>query len=286
MVNFTKFRNPVTELAEGVENVSLGGFTVPSVRAVAGQEYRSVYGFDWYRDENGVMLINDDPDDNHPDGYPFPDERSMVPIGNINPEWTANMTNTLTYKGVTFSFLIDVKKGGRMYNGTAFAMNFFGTHERTTNRSVTYLPNGQIDFDNTPAENLVIYDGVYGHLDADGNPVSSGTTNTTPVVNDQGWFMGYGSNFGGGPSVAAMENGGWVRLREISLSYSFPKSIIGDSWLRGLEVYFVGKNLWLNTPYTGVDPETSLMGSSNAQGMDYFNMPGTKSYNFGLKVRF
>lgn len=287
MVNFTKFRNSVISLAEGVDNVSLGGFVVPSVRAVAGQEYRSVYGIDWARDANGNMLINDDPTDAHTDGFPFPnDAAGMVPIGNVNPDWTANMTNTLSYKGITFSFLIDVKHGGSTYNGTAFAMNFMGTHGRTSNRDVTYLANGQIDYANTPAENLVVYDGVLGHLDADGNVVTSGVTNTTSVVNDQNWYRGYGSNFGGGPSIGAMENGGWVRLREISLAYNFPKSIIGDSWLKGLEVYFVGKNLWIDTPYTGVDPETSLLGSSNAQGMDYFNMPGTKSYNFGLKLRF
>jgi len=287
MINFTKFRNPVTSLANGVDNVGLGGFTVPSSRAVVGQEYRSIYGIDWARDDQGRILINDDPTNAHKLGAPFPDDnQGQVPIGNFNPEWTANMTNTLTYKGIRFSFLIDIKKGGKIYNGTAFAMNFFGVHERTLSRDVTYLPNGEIDFANTPAENIIVYDGVLGHQDADGNPVTSGVQNTTPVVNDENWYEGYGSNFGGGPSFAAMENGGWVRLREISLAYTFPKSIIGDSWLKGLEVYFIGKNLWLNTPYTGIDPETSLLGSSNAQGMDYFNMPGTKSYNFGLKLRF
>ncbi len=288
MVNFTKFRNPVTELAPGVDNVTLGGFTVPSSRAVVGQEYRTIYGIDWVRDAQGRVVINDDPTDAHPDGYPFPnDAAGQVPIGNFNADWTANMTNTFSFKGVRLSFLIDIKRNGRMYNGTMFAMNYFGTTERTVNREVSYLPNGQIDFDNTPAENIVVYDGVYGHFDADGNIVTSGVTNTTPVVNDENWYEGYGSNFGGGPSVAAMENGGWVRLREISLGYTFPKSIIGGlKWLQGLEVYFVGKNLWLDTPYSGIDPESSLLGSSNAQGMDYFNMPGTKSYNFGLKLRF
>ena len=151
LANYTRFTNVVTKLAEGVPSIFLGGFTVPQVRAVAGEEYRSIYGFDWFRDENGTMLINDDPTDNYPDGYPMPDERQMVPIGNVNPDWTANITNILSYKGFRLSFLIDITSGGMMYNGTGFAMNYFGTHGRTVNREVSYTPEGTIDFDKTPA---------------------------------------------------------------------------------------------------------------------------------------
>lgn len=281
--NFTKFTNIVTGLADGVDNVFLGGFTVPQVRAVVGLEYRSIFGFDWYRDENGNVLINDDPTDNYRDGYPMADERKMVPIGNFNPDWTGNLTNTFTYKNASLSFLIDVKKGGMMYNGTAFAMNYFGVHKRTEKREVYYTPQGTIDFENTPAENIVVMDGVYGHVDADGNPVSSGVTNVTPVVQDEDWFEGQGSNFGGGPSVAAMEPADWVRLRDVTISYDFNEIIKG---IDNIQLYATGKNLWLSTPYTGIDPETNLGGATNAQGMDYFNNPGTKTYVVGVKFTF
>lgn len=281
--NFTKMKNTVVELAEGVDNLFLGGFTVPQVRAVAGQEYGSIFGEDWYRDENGNVIINDDPTDNFRDGYPFTDTRSMVPIGNVNPDWTANITNTFSYKDITLSFLWDIKKGGMMYNGTAFAMNYFGTTKRTENREVYYTPEGTIDFDRTPAENIVVFDGVYGHLDADGNPVGTGVQNATPVVLDQRWFQGHGSNFGGGPTAAAMEHADWIRLRDVTLSYNLP---VKKTFLSDAQIYFTGKNLLLYTPYTGIDPETNLEGAQNGQGMDYFNNPGTKTYTFGLKVTF
>ena len=105
----------------------------------------------------------------------------MVPVGDVNPDWTANITNTLEFKGLRFSFMFDIKKGGWMYNGTAFAMNYFGVHKRTENREVYYTPEGTIDFDRTPEENLVVFDGVYGHVAADGSPVSSGIENVSPV---------------------------------------------------------------------------------------------------------
>jgi hypothetical protein len=53
-----------------------------------------------------------------------------------------------------------------------------------------------------------------------------------------------------------------------------------------LDLEFIGYNLYLKTPYTGVDPETSLLGVSNGLGMDYFNMPGVRSYTFGIKIGF
>lgn len=283
VANWTKLDNIVTGLAEGVDNVFLGGFTVPQVRAVVGEQYRSIFGNDWYRDENGNVLINDDPTDSFRDGYPMPDNREMVPIGNFNPDWTANFTNTLSYKNASLSFLIDVKSGGVMYNGTAFAMNYFGTTERTSRREVTYTPEGTIDFDNTPAENVVVFNGVYGRVGPDGEPVSSGVTNVTPVVQDQAWFRGYGSNFGGGPSVAAMEPADWVRLRNVTVSYDFQEIVPN---VDNVQLYFTGRNLWLSTPYTGIDPETNLGGATNAQGMDYFNNPGTKTYLMGVRVTF
>lgn len=283
IANFTKLDNKVLELAPGVENLFLGGFTVPQVRAVAGEDYGSVFGEDWYRDADGNILINDDPTDGIRDGYPWTNTGPMVPIGNVNPDWTANITNTLSFKGISLSFMWDIKKGGVMYNGTRFAMNYFGTSAQTAYREVYYTPEGTIDFDRTPAENIVVFDGVYGHVDADGNVVSSGTANVTPVVLDQAWWRGMGSNFGGGPSSAAMEPAGWVRLRDISLSYDIP---VKNTFMQHLQIYVTGKNLLLFTPYSGIDPETNLQGATNGQGMDYFNNPGTKTYMAGLKVTF
>ena len=282
LVNFTKMKSMVLELAPGVDNLFLGGFVEPQIRAVAGSEYGTIFGLDWTRAEDGTILINDDPTDSYRDGYPFtgPD---MVAIGKTAPDWTANITNTLSYKGLILSFMFDIKVGGNMYNGTEYAMNYFGTSKATEKREVYYTPEGTIDFDRTPAENILVFEGVYGHVDADGAVVSSGVPNVTPVVLDQAWFRGQGSNFGGGPTAAAIQPTDWVRLRDISLSYDIP---VKKNVIKLLQVYVTGKNLLLITPYTGIDPETNLLGADNAQGMDYFNNPGTKSYLAGLKITF
>jgi len=93
-----------------------------------------------------------------------------------------------------------------------------------------------------------------------------------------------GSGFTG-PTVDYIEESNWVRLRDFTVSYSLG-NLLENTFIDNLDIYFTGKNLWLSTPYTGIDPETSLLGSSNALGMDYFNMPGTKTYLFGLRASF
>lgn len=274
--NFTKTKNNVIKLAEGVDNLFLGGFEDPQIRAVAGMEYRTIFGYDWYRDASGKPIIYDgsNPNVDWPVGTPITDLREMKALGTVNPDWIANFTNTFSYKGLSLVVNVDIKHGGKMYNGTKYAMNYFGTSAETATR------------ENKP-ENRIVWDGVMGTIDDNGKPVVTGGVNTTAVIKDQDWYRYYGgSNFAQGPTANAIEDGGWVRLREVTISYVLPKSIFAKTMIKGSEFFATGKNLWLNTKYTGIDPETNLEGSSNAQGMDYFNMPGTKSYTFGIKLSF
>ncbi len=286
MANFTKIKNVVEQLAPGIDDVFLAGFVDPQIRAVAGQDYRSIYGYDWYRDGNGNMMINTDPARGRV-GYPITNSaQGMIPLGKVDPDYTANIYNEFGYKGFSLSVLLDIRQGGMMWNGTQAAMNFFGTSKITENRKVVYNPDGTIDFNQTPPANLQVFDGVLGYIDADGDVVSDGTSNNIPVVLDQTWFQGFGSNFGGGPNVAEIEEASWFRVREVTLSYRFGRNLLASLPVNSLEVYASGNNLLLITPYTGIDPETNLEGAVNGQGMDYFNNPGKKMYTFGIRVGF
>jgi hypothetical protein len=75
-----------------------------------------------------------------------------------------------------------------------------------------------------------------------------------------------------------------VRLRQVGMSYRFEDKVLEGSFLKGLTLSVTGRNLWLSTPYRGVDPETNLSGATNSQGADYFNMPNTRGVIFGLKA--
>ncbi len=269
-VNWSNPNSVVTKLAPGVPNVFLGGFTEPQVRAVAGTQYRSIYGADWVRDSKGNIVIDDNVNDEFY-GYPMP-ATATTKLGSIQAKWTMGITNTVNVKGFSLSFLIDIKHGGQMWNGTLGALDYFGMSKHTENRNKDY-----------------VWKGVMGHVDpTTGKVITTGKVNTQKVKLDENWrfWDGYGSGFTG-PSSPYIQDAGWVRLRTITLSYDFKTTVLKNvSWVKRLSLYVTGYNLWLSTPYTGIDPETSLLGASNAQGFDYFNMPGTKSYTVGLRVGF
>ena len=237
-------------------------FGDPSVAAKEGYPYQSFFGFDWYRDENGNVLIDDDPESfsyGFPVGY---DTDTVVYLGQVNPDWTVGWTNNLKWKNLTFTFLLEYKKGGHMLNETRGSLYYFGAHKDQESRE--------------PGDE-VVFEGV---------KESDGSANDIKVVKGQNWhFYGQGS-IHTGPSSPYIEETGWIRLREIALTYSFGKEILKGSFIKGLDVYFACKNLWLQTDYSGIDPETNVLGFGNAQGLDSFNNPGTKSYTIGLRVSF
>lgn len=267
--NYTRMRNPVTGLADDVIYVMLNGDTKAQINAAVGQDYPTIYGFDWWRDASGNILINDDPTDTHPDGFPWTNNTSTVPLGKVSPDWIMNIFNTFAYKGFSLTALVDIKSGGYVNNGTRFNLNYYGQTVETLDRT-------------TPT----VFEGVYGHLDASGNVVSTGVTNTTEVIKDQTWYRGENSFTSGGSANQAVEDASWVKLREVSLSYTFMKPILAKLKMQGLELYATGTNLIVSSPYKGGDPETSVYGATNGQGFDYFASPGSKSYVFGVKVSF
>jgi TonB-linked SusC/RagA family outer membrane protein len=282
-INWSNPYSEVTRLAEDVPSLQLSGFVEPQVRAIVGQPYRVLYGLTWARDDAGNLLVDDDPNNLVLDGYPFsdPEQREM---GVVSPDWTSGITNTFTFRGFSLSALVDIKKGGHMWNGTRGALYYFGTHKDTETRGEEK-----------------IWDGVYGHINendeiehyntpflpSSGTVAGSGGPNQTVVPLDEDWYAwdGEGSVFTG-PSEPYVEESGFVRLREVTLSYRFPSKLLDVTPIRNIELYFTGINLWLSTPYTGVDPETSLVGNNNGLGLDYFNNPGIKSYTFGLRLGF
>ncbi len=254
LVNFAKNKNRVTKLAQGVDNISLGGFVGSTMRAVVGYSYGSIFGYDWKRDEQGNSIVDDSDPTAITYGYPIYDPTEIA-LGDNLPDWTAGITNTFTYKNLTLSFLIDIKEGGKMWNGTKGVLMWFGTHEQTLDRETSIVWEG-VKSDGTPNDIVINKDENF----------------YTEVYN--GWY---------GPSSPFIEDADWVRLKELSINYDLPSKWFKNSLFKSASIYFTGKNLWVSTPYTGVDPETSLFGAHNAQGLDYFNMPGTKSYILGVR---
>ena len=99
----------------------------------------------------------------------------------------------------------------------------------------------------------------------------------------QYYWQNIGSSFIG-PAETSVEKSSFVRIRQLSLTYDFFQGAVKKSAFSSLSVTVFANNPVLWTKYKGVDPETSLAGPVNGQGLDYFNNPGTKSYGVRLNV--
>jgi hypothetical protein len=83
-----------------------------------------------------------------------------------------------------------------------------------------------------------------------------------------------------------VEDGSWIRLRDLTLSYQLPTALFERMLISGANIALTGRNVFLITKYTGVDPETNLNGESNAVGYDYFTTPATRSFGIAVNVTF
>jgi TonB-linked SusC/RagA family outer membrane protein len=263
-INWSTNNSEVTSLL-GVENINIGGLGTVTNRAITGEPFGVLFGGQFEQDANGDAVLNSN-------GFPvFAAEPGI--IGNPNPDWKAGIGNTFSYKGASLNVLVDIKQGGDVWNGTRGRMVFFGTH-------------GSQIWETTAQQDLRNYNGTV---------IPEGTTfrgyvqdfGNGPVAIDQAWFVdGPGSGFNG-PTGQFVEDGGYVRLREVSLQYAINSQKFSDiTGLRSVELGVVARNLALWTDYSGIDPETNLYGPSNLQGIDYFNNPGTRSFVFTLGINY
>ena len=268
--NWSKNINKVTSLA-GAEELGLAGFTSATSSAIAGEEYGVFFGNAWARNDDGSLALD-------ANGFPQPADEQKI-IGNPNPDWRAGVGSTINFKGLSLNFLFDIKQGGDVWNGTKGALKFFGVHgsqvwETTAEQDLKYYGADPDD------PNDVISEGTTfrGYVeDFGGGPVA-----VTDVAHYDGPFSGFT-----GPAEPNIEDGGFVRLRQVSLGYSIDGQGFRDyTGLRSVDLRVTGRNLLLFTDYSGIDPETNLTGPSNGFGLDYFNNPSTRSYIFSVKVNY
>lgn len=268
---FTRNRNIIEELREGTEQVLLGGnfFSDPQAVHRPGQPYGQILGSVAARDpQSGKVLIN------AANGTII---RSLTPgiIGNPNPDYIFGFTNTFTYKGLTLEGVIDFRKGGDVYSTTLASLMGRGVTQDTEDR-----------------EKTLVIDGVYGNpntqqptLAQDGSTIRNVTAIT---LND--YYFGTGSAALSGPSEFSVYDGTTVRLREVTLGYSLPTSILEKTPFRGVTLSLSGRNLWWFSPnvpkHSNFDPETNTYGASNAQGFEYTNAPTSRRYGVNLRVNF
>lgn len=261
-VNFTAMENTVEELAEGVDNIFLAGFTSTQSVVIPGQPFGSIWGDGFQRTDDGTLIID-------ANGWPLASPEKQI-LGDPNPDWTMGVRNTFSFKGVTLSALLDFRQGGDMWCGTCGVMGYFGMTEQSA----------------AERNDVVVFDGVVNTGTAEDPKYEQNSTAVALADPANGLGSYYRVRYGFGYSEMNIFDTSWIRLRELTLGYSLPSSMLSGTFIGGVDITLTGRNLWLSTDYPGIDPETNLTGTSNGFGLDYFNMPNAKSYSATVKLTF
>ncbi|OSY88605.1 membrane protein [Tenacibaculum holothuriorum] len=260
--NFSQNKNVVEDL-KGVESVFLAGFTGTSSRVVEGHAMATLWGGRFARDNNGAYVLDSN-------GFPTIAATEGV-IGDPNPDWIGGLGTTVQYKGFTLSAQFETSQGNDHWTGTEGVLKFFGIHPETANE--TTAPADLRTFDGRTIPAGTTFRGNIGNFG--GNDVAL----------TEEWYLANGGGFGS-QSETFVQDASWTRLREVTLAYSFPKSVTDQLGVSNLELSLSGRNLVLWTGIEGFDPDINLTGPSRGRGLDYFTNPATRSYIATLKFGF
>jgi hypothetical protein len=282
LLNWSKNQNKVISLYQGQPSYVIASLQ-NGIQLVAevGKSYGVLRGTD-YQYLNGQRLIDSA-------GYPVIAVNSKSDIGNINPDWIGGITNTFRYKDFSFSFLIDIKKGGDVYSLDLDYGAWAGVYAETA---------GKNDLGNPLRNSLADGGGVIlSGVTADGKP-NTVRVDASDINTDGSKFP-----FSSVNSLAAKSyvfDAGYVKLREVEFAYAVPQNILGkNSFVKGLDLSLSGRNLWIihkNLPYS--DPEqgeaSSTLSSSapivynpNASiGYQQGAYPSVRQFAFNVKLKF
>jgi TonB-linked SusC/RagA family outer membrane protein len=210
------------------------------------------------------------------DGLPAVDNTQRV-LANPNPKWTGNVHTSLRFRKFTISGLLDVKHGGQVWNGTQGALLSYGTSKFTEERCV-FDALGNC----TGNDKAIGVDPVYGFPT---QPiVGPGAGTKIPIGED--WYRNSNTPcpFSGVDEVC-YEDGGYVKLREVSVAFSLDAPWVQRALgLGSIDLRVAGRNLHTWSDYSGYDPEANIGGAISSRSIDYFNHPQTRSYVFSVTL--
>ncbi len=256
--NFTKQRSEVTELDGDTQLIIYAGFTNLGNGARVGYPLGTIFGSRIARDESGNLLV---------DGVgnyvsETIDEEGLLPaIGDPNPDWVMNYTNTISYKGLSLGVNVGHTSGGDIYSITIASLMGRGLTTDTEDRLGTYILPGV--------------------------SAATGEPNDIQINNSDFYFS---NGFASPADELSVYDGSVVRLREVSLAYTLPAKFLEKTPIGRLTIKASGFNMWYkayNTP-DGInfDPNVAGLGAGNGQGFDYLTGPSSKRYGVSINATF
>jgi TonB-linked SusC/RagA family outer membrane protein len=219
----------------------------------------AIGGYSYLRNNKGDILINPTT------GLPVTNA-NFLPIGDRNPDFAIGLFNRVSYKTISLSFLLDIRKGGDVFNGNEYYLFRRGLSTKTLDR-------------NTP----VVFKGVLRDGKENTETPTTNTIQINPATNND-----YFSSIPESEFVEKDIN--WLRVRDVTLSYQLPTKWLSKTKVfNSGSIFFTGTDLFLWTNYTGVDPNvngtTASTLGSGASGFDFGTLAVPRGYSFGIRVQ-
>lgn len=257
-LNFAKNKSEVISLIAGQKEV-IGEeprTRTAFIKHIVGLPYGMITGITQKRDPSGNLVYD------AANGAPISSGTYQV-LGNGVADFTGGINNSLGWKNLNLTFLVDFKSGGEIYSGTNVRMTQAGFTKQTLLGREGEAP--------------LTITGV----SQDGTTFKPFSKTLTP-----GEARNYWAQLGDRAQENFVYDASFVKLRQVTLGYNLPKKLWGKMPIRNLMLSFVARNLailYKNVP--NIDPE-STYSSSNSQGLDYFGMPATRTFGFNLRATF
>lgn len=261
------------------------------ILAMVGESYGTLYGTAYTRDDNGNIVVD-------ASGLPKISSTNKI-LGKFSPDWVGGISNTFSYGPFSLSFLIDASFGGKIFSNTNKTGKYTGVLELTLpgrdadhgglwyytadgkNIGLGSTPNYTTSSDglyyaNVNGENIRVFqDGIIVN-----GVTESGEKNTTIVSAEKYYHRLY--------SIAEdnVYSASYVKFRELSFSYKLPALFLKKIHLQEASVSLTARNLWIiHKDVPNIDPEAALT-AGNAQGVEAYSLPTTRSFGLNLSVKF
>ena len=267
-VNYSRNKNKVVSLADGVDTYVLGSDRGVNVVAQPGKPFGTIVGngFQWLRDADGNHLI--DP----VSGLPLKTNgKILYDMGNALPDWIGGISNTIRYKSISISGLVDFSQGGKIYSQSLREELVYGTIKKT-------LPG---------RDGTYIADGMVASKAADGSWLSTGKANAKQVKAQDYWNVVAPDKDNVVPEEM-LNDASYIMFRELTVSYQVPLRIVSRTPFKGIRAGLYGRNLfYLKRKTDGFAPEASAFNVNNSSlGLESTALPLMRYFGASLHVEF
>ncbi|PUV21532.1 hypothetical protein [Sphingobacterium athyrii] len=253
-LDFHRYINKVDKIHLEADRIQIAGMQEISKNYIVGQPVGVIMGTAYARTADGQLQIDGD-------GYPIVAPEQKI-LGNPNPDFALIFGNTLQYRGIRFDIDLEWSRGGKVWNGTRQMLNYMGRSLET-------------------ASGRLLKDQLFPGIDAQGNRNNKLVDYYDPAAGtENNRWVRYGLS---GVAEDVIEDASYLRLSRINLSRSFD---ISWPYLNKIDLTLYAENLMYWSRYKGNYPGASLLGQSNAVGLDYFNSPLMRTFGFNVVLNF